>query len=144
MKTISRQSYLLAKAFTLIEIMLVVAIISVLLGLAINKMVGSLGSAKIVKAGADIATISSQITTYEMNALRKPTTNQGLEALVNKPTTGQKSKRWVQLMKSVPLDPWQNPYQYRIPGKHNPTDYDLFSWGPDGQEGTEDDIGNWE
>jgi len=134
----------LSRAFTLIEIMLVVAIISVLLGLAIGQLGGGLTAAKIVAAEADISSIGTSLTSYETLALRKPTTDQGLEALVSKPATGPQPRRWTQIMDSVPLDPWQNEYQYKNPGIHNSNSYDLFSMGPDKTAGTEDDIGNWQ
>lgn len=132
------------KAFTLLEIMLVVAIISLLLSVAVYKIVGAKRSTEFVAAEADIQTISMQISTYEVNAARPPTNEQGLEALVKRPTTGPEPKRWVQLMKKLPRDPWGQKYHYQYPGKHNTDSFDLYSIGPDGKENTEDDVTNWE
>jgi general secretion pathway protein G len=131
-------------AFTLIEIMLVLAIISVLLGTAIYKLAGNLDIAKERRVESDIDSITTQLKTYEMEALSLPTTEQGLDALVNKPSRDPIPDRWHQLSQVLPMDPWNHPYVYRNPGKHNPTSFDLYSLGPDGQDGTEDDIGNWE
>ena len=80
------------------------------------------------------------LRTYEMGNYRKPTTEQGLKALVQQPTSDPKPRRWKQLMDSVPLDPWGAEYVYRNPGKFNPSGYDLFSLGPDGKE-SDDDVG---
>jgi general secretion pathway protein G len=72
-----------------------------------------------------------------------PTTEQGLQALVTRPDTDPKPSEWHQYMPSIPVDPWHHPYLYENPGKHNPNTYDLYSAGPDGKAGTDDDIGNW-
>jgi general secretion pathway protein G len=132
-----------AAGYTLIEIMLVLAIIAVLLGAGIYKVIGNLDAARETRVEADIATITTQLKTYEMENLFMPTTEQGLDALVKAPTTDPKPRRWRQLEESMPEDPWGMPYQYRSPGTHNPNGFDLYSMGPDRKDGTEDDIGNW-
>jgi general secretion pathway protein G len=73
-----------------------------------------------------------------------PTTEQGLQALVTRPATDPKPTQWHQMLEQVPLDPWQTPYVYENPGKHNPNSFDLYSAGPDRKPGTDDDIGNWD
>ena len=132
-----------AAGFTLIEIMLVVAIIAVLLGASIKYLVGNLDAARSTRVEGDLASITTQLKTYEMQNLFMPTTEQGLEALVNEPTVDPKPRRWRQLLEKVPEDPWGMPYQYRNPGVKNAKGFDLFSLGPDRKEGDNDDIGNW-
>lgn len=129
--------------YTLIEIMLVLAIIAVLLGAGIYYMSGSLDTAKAQRVDADIQTITTQLRTYEMQNLVMPTTAQGLQALVTEPASEPKPRRWVQLFTKLPEDPWGTPYQYRNPGVKNPKGFDLYSLGPDRVE-SDDDIGNWE
>ena len=148
MKSHRRNTFTLAAAargtagYTLFEIMLVLGIIAVLAGSAIFMLVGNLDVARVTRAEADIKAISLQLQTFEMNHYRKPTTDQGLQALVTRPSGNLNNPgRWVQLMKEVPLDPWGNPYVYRNPGKNNPQGFDLFSLGPSGVEG-EGNIGN--
>jgi len=130
----------IASAYTLFEIMLVLGIIAVLVGSAIYMLVGNIDVAKDQRVESDIQAISMQLRTYEMLNYRKPTTAQGLAALVQQPTSDPKPRKWKQLMKSVPLDPWGNEYVYRNPGKLNPRGYDLYSLGPDAKE-SEDDVG---
>ena len=131
------------RGYTLIEIMLTLAIIAVLLGAGIYYLTGNLDVAKEQRVAADLQTITTQLKTYEMQNLFLPTTEQGLQALVTQPTTEPVPKRWRQLMEKTPEDPWGKPYVYRIPGKHRPSGFDLFSLGPDRVE-SDDDIGNWE
>jgi general secretion pathway protein G len=125
-------------AYTLFEIMLVLGIIAVLVGSAIYLLVGNVDIAKEQRVESDIQAISTQLKTYEMLNLTYPTTAQGLEALVRKPTTEPVPRRWRQLLEEVPLDPWGTPYQYAYPGKRNPRGYDLYSFGPDRQESADD------
>lgn len=136
-----RRSYREA-GYTLFEIMLVLGIIAVLVGSAIYLLVGNLDVAKQARVDADFQAISTQLRTYEMANLRMPSTAQGLEALVKKPSSEPKPRRWTQLLERVPLDPWGEPYIYRNPGKLNPRGFDLISKGPDRQEGGGDDITN--
>lgn len=130
------------RGFTLIEILLVLGIISLLLGLAVMNLGNVMGGSKIVVARADIQAIQNGLRAYELVSRRLPSTEQGLEALVNKPTNAPVPRQWHRAMDSVPTDPWNTPYQYRNPGVKNPTSYDLFSYGPDKVE-SDDDIGNW-
>ncbi len=131
--------------YTLMEIMLVLAIIAILLSAGIFYMVGNIDVARSTRVRGDIQTLTVQLRTYEMQNMYMPTTDQGLMALVVMPTTEPKPRRWSQLMqRDGLLDPWGEPYQYDNPGKHNTTGFDLYSKGPDRQAGTADDIGNWE
>jgi len=129
----------LQAGYTLFEIMLVLGIIAVLVGSAIYLLAGNLDVAKEQRVDADIQAIKTQLRVSEMQNFSMPTTSQGLEALVNKPSTEPMPRRWRQLMESVPLDPWGNPYQYENPGRKNQGKFDLYSLGPDGKAG-EDDL----
>jgi len=126
--------------YTLFEIMRVLGIIAVLVGSAIYMLVGNIDVAKDQRVESDIQAISMQLRTYEMLNYRKPTTEQGLTALVQQPSSDTKPRKWKQLMKSVPLDPWGAEYVYRNPGKLTPGSFDLYSLGADGKE-SDDDIG---
>jgi general secretion pathway protein G len=125
--------------YTLFEIMLVLGIIAVLVGSAIYMLVGNIDVAKEQRVDSDIEAISMQLRTYEMLNYRMPTTEQGLKALVDQPTTEPRPRRWKQLMKSVPIDPWGNEYVYRNPGKGGAA-FEIYSLGPDGKE-SDDDAG---
>jgi general secretion pathway protein G len=124
--------------YTLFEIMLVLGIIAVLVGSAIFLLVGNVDIAKEQRVESDIQAISTQLQTYQMLNLTYPTTAQGLEALVTKPSMEPVPRRWRQLLDSVPLDPWGSPYQYAYPGRRNPASFDLYSWGPDRQSSDDD------
>jgi general secretion pathway protein G len=124
-----------ANGYTLMEIMLVVAIIAVLAGGVIVKMTGALDVAKIQRTEQDINNIYGALKLYEARNYQMPDQNQGLEALVSMPTTGTIPTNWTKFMDSVPVDPWNMPYQYRNPGKRDPAGVDVFSFGPDRKEG---------
>jgi general secretion pathway protein G len=94
---------------------------------------------------ADIDAFDVLLSDYRTMALRYPTAEQGLKALVEKPTFGPQPRAWHRLMDSIEKDPWGNDYRYGYPGKHNGTvKPDVWSIGPDLKDGTGDDIGNWE
>jgi len=126
-------------AFTLLEIMLVISIIVILLGVAINKLGNTTGMAKGVAVRADIQAITTQIKLYESMNGYAPTTEQGLQALVSQPSTEPRPQRWYQLFKEIPKDPWGSNYIYLSPGRKNPTGFDLYSAGPDRRADTGDD-----
>jgi len=138
MKLKTRQNH----GFTLLEIMLVVMIIALLAGSAIYLMGGNLGYAQDVRVRADVQSIDTQLKLYESMNGFLPSTEQGLQALVTRPDTDPKPTQWRQLLPKVPLDPWNNPYIYENPGKHNQASYDLYSAGA--KPGTSDPIGNWD
>ena len=133
----SRQSH---AGYTLFEIMLVLSIIAVLVGSAIVLLTGNLEMAKEQRVESDIQAISMQLRTYETLNFKRPSTAQGLKALVERPSGEPKPRKWRQFLKEIPLDPWGNEYVYRSPGKNNPQGFDLYSLGPDSVE-SEDDIG---
>lgn len=131
--------------FTLMEMILVLAIIALLVGAGVVGMVGVLDDAKFGKAEMDMKAIEGGLIRYQTAALFYPTTEQGLRALVERPGSEPIPRRWTKKMEpSKLLDPWGREFQYLNPGSHNPDSYDLWSVGPDGQEGTGDEIGNWE
>jgi general secretion pathway protein G len=134
-----------AGAFTLLEILVVLAIVGLLATLAITNVQGIFGGSQ-----ADVAklfvnqTMQAPLEVYKIHLGGYPTTAEGLEALLTPPAN--KAERWRgPYLKNakLPLDPWGEPYQYRCPGTHNKTGYDLWSKGPDKTDGTDDDIGNW-
>lgn len=133
----SRRSH---AGYTLFEIMLVLSIIAVLVGSAIVLLTGNLEMAKEQRVESDIQAISMQLRTYETLNFKRPSTAQGLKALVERPSGEPKPRKWRQFLKEIPLDPWGNEYVYRSPGKNNPQGFDLYSLGPDSVE-SEDDIG---
>lgn len=131
-----------AQGFTLIEIMVVIAILGIMAAVVVPKLVGHTDTARITAAKQDIASLKQALILYKLDNQRYPTTEQGLQALIEKPTTGPIPKNWKAdgYLEKIPQDPWGNPYQYLYPGVHG--EYDLFSNGPDGQGG-DVTIGSW-
>lgn len=135
----------LSAAFTLMEMMLVLFIIALILGGGVYLMQNVGQDAEVNKAASDIKTWETNLVRYKTKAMMLPTQQQGLVAMVTQPTVEPLPKRWSALAKPEALtDPWGRPYQYRNPGKKDPAGYDLYSLGPDGVEGTPDDVGNWQ
>ncbi|MHA3773123.1 type II secretion system major pseudopilin GspG [Verrucomicrobiota bacterium sgz303538] len=131
-------------AFSLLEIMLVVAIIALLAGAAVMKMKGNVVVAKVIRTQGDVQMIASGLQTYEAMNGQFPTTEQGLKALVEKPTTEPRPRNWShQFISEVPVDPWGMEYKYERPAKRSKEAYDLYSAGPNNVPGDSDDIGNW-
>jgi len=129
----------------LMEMILVLAIISILLGTGVFTMLNVVEDAKLQQAEAALETLETNLVRYQTMALRYPTTEQGLDALVNRPSTEPVPRKWTQKMEERALyDPWTNPYQYTNPGVRNATGFDLWSIGPDGIASSEDDLGNWQ
>ena len=134
------------RAFTMVEIMLVVIIIGILAAMVIPNLAGRGEQARKSAARADIeANISAALDLYELDNGRYPSTEQGLFALLQEPTTPPTPKSWngpYLKKKKMPLDPWGRDYVYVNPGVHNKDSYDLASLGPDGVE-SQDDVTNW-
>jgi len=132
------------KGFTLIELMVVIVIIGVLAALAVPKLAGRSEAARITAAEADIkGNISLALRLYEVDNGRYPTTQQGIAALLAKPSSPPVPRNWKgPYLEEEPQDPWGNAYQYKFPGTHPPKDYDLSSYGSDGVQ-SDDDITNW-
>lgn len=127
--------------FTLIELMIVVVILAVLAAAVVPRLAGRTQQARIATAKSDIAgSVSVALDLYELDNGRYPTSEEGLNALLTKP--GSVTNWNGPYLKKKPTDPWGNEYKYACPGTHN-NDYDVYSLGPDGKEGT-DDITNWE
>jgi general secretion pathway protein G len=136
-----------SRGFTLIEIMVVVVIMGIMAALIVPKLMGRTDDARIIAAKQDIATIMQALKLYKLDNQRYPTTEQGLQALVTKPTTGPAADGWKTggYIDKLPKDPWGNPYQYLSPGIHG--EIDVFTLGADGQPGgvgNDADIGSWE
>ncbi len=135
------------RGFTLIEIMVVVVIMGVLAALVVPKLLNRTGESKIAAAKVDIATIMQSLKLYKLDNQRYPTTEQGLQALIEKPTGGPAANGWKAggYLEKMPKDPWGNPYQYLYPGVKG--EIDIFSYGADGQPGgtgDDADIGSWD
>lgn len=132
--------------FTLIEIMAVVMIMGLLMGMLAYGINGQVQSARIQAAKGQIVRIEQALEFYQLDNARFPNMDQGLQALVTRPTTPPEPRAYnpAGYIKAEALkDPWGEPYGYRIPGDHNPHSFDVWSLGPDGLEGN-DDITNWE
>ncbi len=129
--------------FTLVELLIVVTIIGILVAAVIPRLAGRTEQARRARAGSDVkGSLATALDLFELDTGRYPTTDQGLAALRVQPPGIETWKG--PYLKQEPMDPWRHPYRYVIPGVHNPSDYDLYSFGPDGSEGTGDDIGNWD
>jgi len=134
------------RAFTLIELMLVVIIVGILAALVVPRLAGRSEQARQAAAQADIeANIATALDLYELDNGQYPTTEQGLSALLSKPNSPPVPENWRgPYLKKEPKDPWGRVYMYKSPGEHNTADFDLASWGRDGVEGGGDDVVNWE
>lgn len=135
----SRQS-----GFTLIEVMVVVVILGILASIIVPKIMDKPDQARVVKAQQDIRAIQSALEMYRLDNYAYPTTDQGLDALVQKPSGNPEPPHWKQYLDRLPNDPWGHPYQYLNPGVHGPID--IWSYGADAQPGgtgVNADIGNW-
>ena len=136
-----------ARGFTLIEIMVVVVIMGILAALIVPKLMGRSDDARIAAAKQDVATLMQALKLYKLDNQRYPTTEQGLQSLIAKPTTGPAADGWKTggYLDKLPKDPWRNPYQLLSPGIKG--EIDVFSLGADGQPGgvgNDADIGSWD
>ncbi len=145
----SKRVSLVARGFTLIEIMVVITILGILAALIVPRIVGRTDDARIAAARQDIATIMTALKVYRLDNGRYPTTEQGLRALIEKPAIEPLPNNWKQggylERSSLPKDPWGKEYQYLSPGLHG--ELDVLSFGRDGQsggEGPDADIGSWQ
>ena len=133
-----------ASGFTLIEIMVVIVILGVLAALIVPRVMNRPDEARVVAARQDIASIMQALKLYRLDNQRYPTTEQGLQALVTRPTAGPPAPNWKAYLDKMPIDPWGKPYQYLSPGIKG--EIDVFSLGADGQPGgtgVDADIGSW-
>ena len=134
--------------FTLIEIMVVVVILGILAALVVPQVMNRPDQAKVTVAKGDIKAIGAALDMYKLDNYSYPSTQQGLDALVEKPSGNPQPKNWNRdgYLKRVPKDPWGNEYQYLSPGTKG-GQCDLYSYGADGKQGGSDlnaDIGNWD
>ncbi len=135
------------RGFTLVEVMVVVAILGILAALIVPKIIGRSDDARVVAAKQDVATLISALKLYRLDNQRYPSTEQGLKALVEKPTIDPVPGNWktAGYLDKLPKDPWGNAYQYLQPGVHG--EIDVFSYGADGQAGgtgNDADVGSWD
>lgn len=132
--------------FTLIEVMIVIVIMGIMASLIVPKIMGRPDEARVVASKEDIASILQALKLYKLDNQRLPSTEQGLQALVTKPSSPPVPSNWKSdgYLDRLPKDPWGNPYQYLSPGLNG--DIDVFSFGSDGAiggEGNDADIGSW-
>ena len=132
--------------FTLIEVMVVVVILGILAAIIVPRVMDRPDTARIVKARQDIRALESALNLYKLDNFHYPSTDQGLEALVEKPVGSPEARNWKSggYLDRLPKDPWGGDYQYLNPGVHG--EIDIYSLGADsrpGGEGIDADIGNW-
>ena len=132
--------------FTLLEVMIVVVILGILAALVVPKIISRPDEARVIAARQDIASLMQALKLYRLDNMRYPLTEQGLQALVEKPSAAPLAPNWKTggYVERLPKDPWGNPYQYLNPGLHG--EIDVFSYGADkapGGDGNDADIGSW-
>lgn len=133
------------RGFSLIEIMVVVVILGILASIVVPKIINRPDEARIVKAKQDILAIQNAFDLYKLDNGVYPNTDQGVTALVDKPTSNPIPRDWKPYLKSLPKDPWGRDYLYLNPGEHG--EIDIFTLGADGQPGgtgVNAEIGNWD
>lgn len=134
------------QGFTLLEVMVVVVILGILAALMVPKIISRPDEARVIAAKQDVASLMQALKLYRLDNQRYPSTEQGLQALVIKPTTAPSPANWKTggYLDRMPKDPWGNPYQYLNPGLHD--EIDIVALGADGTpggEGNDTDIGSW-
>jgi general secretion pathway protein G len=136
------QSRFVRTGFTLMEVLLVLVILVILASLAVNVFSGTQARADRNAAAAQIGFYKSAVERYRLDTRQYP---DDLQSLVTQPSDARMAEKWGgPYMDKIARDPWDNEYRFAAPGKHNPDSFDVWSVGPDGQDGSADDIGNWE
>ncbi len=135
----------LQRGFTLIELMVVLVIIGVLAALIVPNVIGRADDARVTAARTDVNNLMQALKLYKLDNQRYPSAEQGLQALLTRPTTGPAAPNWKPYLDKLPNDPWGRSYQYLNPGVHG--EVDVLSLGADGEpggEGKNADIGSWQ
>lgn len=135
----------LTAGFTLIELMVVLVIIGVLAALIVPNVLDRADDSRVTAAKTDVNNLMQALKLYKLDNQRFPSGEQGLQALVSKPSAAPVPGNWRPYLDKLPADPWGNPYQYLSPGLHGPVD--VLSLGADGKaggEGRDADIGSWQ
>jgi general secretion pathway protein G len=133
------------RGFTLIELMVILVVIGVLAALIVPNVLDRADDSRVTAARTDVNQLMQALRLYRLDNQMYPTAEQGLQALVARPTVGPSPASWRPYVEKLPTDPWGRPYQYLNPGIHGPID--VLSFGADGQpggEGANADIGSWE
>jgi general secretion pathway protein G len=130
------------KGFTMIELMIVVVILGVLATIVVPRFIGREEEARVTAARVQISNFETALNMFRLDNGFYPSTEQGLSALVEKPSSGRDAARWKQYLTRIPKDPWGRDYIYISPGRDG-RDYEIISSGPDGEPGTEQDIVSW-
>lgn len=134
------------RGFTLIEVLVVVVILGILAAVVVPRIMDQPDKAAVVRARQDIQSLDTALKMYKLDNFSYPSTQQGLDALVQRPTGAPDAPNWKEggYLDRLPRDPWGNPYEYLSPGRNG--EYDIYSLGKDGQPGGDGfnaDIGNW-
>lgn len=143
-RTVRTQQYNRHRGFSLIELLLVLAILGVLAAIVVPKLGGQSEKARITTTRTQIGNLSTALSNFEIDNGRYPSTSEGLKALVEKPSNAIGWEQPYIESGVVPKDPWGNDYIYVYPGTRNQYGYDLYSAGPDQNQGSEDDIYQYE
>lgn len=131
--------------FSLIEIMVVVVILGILASIVVPKIISRPDEARVIKAKQDVLSIQNALDLYKLDNGIYPSTDQGLRALIEKPSSNPIPANWQVYLKNLPKDPWGRDYMYLNPGEHS--EVDVFTYGASGQAGgtgINAEIGNWD